>query len=124
MALADLLTLPHFIIMLVGFIHLTISILLVVLHRPKKWYSLHVIFAANGVELVIIGLIILSGLILDIPHGIIGLIVIIFFIGELFSGIIATKRKEKNIRLIHIWVSRVIYIVALITIILGILNFI
>lgn len=124
MALVDLLQVPHFIVMLAGFIHLSIAMLLVAFHKPKKWYSLHLIFATTGVELIVIGLLILSSLILGIPHGIIGLIAAIILIGELIVGYIAIKTKEKKIRITHIWVSRVIYIVTLVAIILGILNFI
>ncbi|NVM38008.1 MAG: hypothetical protein HWN81_20610 [Candidatus Lokiarchaeota archaeon] len=124
MALVDLFQFPHFIVMLVGFIHLSIAMLLVAFHKPKKWYSLHLIFAATGVELIVIGLLILSGLILGIPHGIIGLIAAIILIGELIVGYIAIKTKERKIRITHIWVSRVIYIVTLVALILGVLNFI
>lgn len=124
MALVDLLQFPHFIVMLAGFIHLSIAMLLVAFHKPKKWYSLHIIFATTGVELIVIGLLILSGLILDIPHGIIGLVVAIILISELIGGYIAVKTKEKRIRLAHIWFGRVIYIIILVVIILGIINFI
>ena len=124
MALADLFQFPHFVVMLIGVIHLTISILLVILHKPKNWYKLHPIFATTGVEFVIIGLLILSGLILGIPHGIIGLIASIILIGELIVGYIAIKTKEKKIRMTHIWVSRVIYIVIVVALILGILNYV
>ena len=124
MALIDLLQFPHFIVMLAGFFHLSIAILVVAFHKPQKWRILHFIFAGTGVELIAIGLLILSGLILDIPHGIIGLIVTIILIGELVGGYIAVKTKEKRIRLVHIWISRIIYIITLIVIILGIMNYI
>jgi len=124
MALADLLQFPHFIIMLIGFIHLTIAIILVIIHRPKKWYSLHVIFATSGIELIVIGILILSELTLDIPHAILGLIVIIVLVGELVGGVVARKLKDRKIRLAHIWISRIIYIITLVVIILGITYFI
>lgn len=124
MALIDLLQFPHFIVMLIGVIHLSIAILLVAFHKPKKWFTLHVIFAITGMELIIIGLLILNALVLDIPHGILGLIVVIVLIGELIGGLIAVKTKDKNIRKAHIWISRMIYILVLIAVILGIIYFV
>lgn len=124
MALVDLLGLPHFPIMLIGVIFLTLAILMVILHKPKKWFLLHTIFSIIGIALAITGLIILSGLILGIPHAILGLIVVIFLVGELFSGAIARKMKNRKIRTMHIWVSRVIYIISLVVIVLGIINYI
>ncbi len=110
--------------MLIGVIHLSISIIVVTIHKPKQWYILHLIFATTGIELIIIGIVLLSGLILDIPHGIMGLIIVIILIGELFGGILARKTKEKKIRYTHIWISRIVYIATLIAVVLGILNFI
>jgi hypothetical protein len=109
--------------MLLGVIHLSISILLIILHKPKKWFTLHVIFASTGIELIIIGLLILNALILDIPHGILGLIVVIVLISELVGGIIAVKKKNRNLRKAHIWISRIIYILVLIAVILGFIYF-
>jgi len=124
MALEDLLQFPHFIVMLVGFIHLTIALILVIVHKPKKWFSLHVIFATSGIELIVIGILILIDLTLDIPHAILGIIVTVVLLGELVGGVVARKLKDKNIRLAHIWISRIIYIITLVVIILGINNFI
>ena len=123
MALVDILQFPHFIVMLLGVIHLSIAILLVAFHKPKKWFSLHVIFASSGIELIIIGLLILNALVLDIPHGILSLIVIIVLIGELIGGIVAVRTKERNIRKAHIWISRITYILTLFAVILGIISF-
>ncbi len=124
MALVDLLQVPHFIIMLIGFIHISVAMLFVAFHKPKNWRILHFCFAATGVELILIGLLILSGLILHIAHGIIGLIVVIILIGDLIGGYVAVKTKDSRIRFVHIWASRVLYVVMLIVIILGIFYFI
>lgn len=123
MLLVDLLQFPHFIVMILGVIHLSIAMLLVVFHRPNKWFTLHVIFAATGIELIIIGLLILNALILNIPHGIFGLIIVVLLIGELIGGFFAVKTKDKNIRKAHIWLSRIVYILALFAIILGLISF-
>jgi hypothetical protein len=123
MALIDLLQFPHFIIMLIGIIHMTISILLVILHKPKNWSVLHKIFALTGVELAVIGLLILSGLILEIPHGILGLIVAIILLAELIVGFVAVKMKKREVRLSHIWIGRLIYITLLVALFLGIIYF-
>ncbi|MFX1503323.1 MAG: hypothetical protein ACFFDH_20340, partial [Promethearchaeota archaeon] len=88
------------------------------------WRTLHFIFAATGVELILIGLLMISALILNIAHGIIGLIVVIILISELIAGYVAVKATNKRIRYAHIWVSRVLYMVMLILILLGIFYFI
>ena len=122
MALSDLLQFPHFYAMLIAVIFLTISIILVTIHKPKKWFYLHIFCSTTGITLTIIGVILLMGLNLTIFHGVVGLIAIIFLIGELIAGFIARKTKNKRIRSFHLWVSRIIYIVVLIAVFLGILT--
>ena len=48
MGLTELLQLPHFPVMLLAVIFLTLSLVIVILHKPKQWFRLHVIFAATG----------------------------------------------------------------------------
>lgn len=124
MALSDLLQFPHFYPMFIAAIFLTTSIILVTVHKPKKWFYFHIFFSTTGTVLAVIGVILLMVLNLTIVHGVLGLIVIIFLIFELIGGSIARKLKNKNLRKLHLWVSRIIYIVVIITLILGILLFI
>ncbi len=124
MALSDLLQFPHFYVMIIAVILLTFSIILVTIHKPKRWFYLHMFCSTTGTLLTIVGIILLMGLNLTITHAILGLIAIIFLIGELFVGYIARKKKDKRIRTFHLWVTRIIYIVVLIAVILGIINFI
>lgn len=124
MALSDLLQFPHFYLMILAAIFLTISIILVTIHKPKKWFYLHILSSSAGVVLTVMGILILMNLNLTIPHSILGLITLIFLIGELIGGFIARKTKDKRIRTFHLWLSRVIYIVVLVTLILGIIIFI
>jgi len=124
MSIVDLFQFPHFILILIGIIFLSLSLLFVIIHKPKKWFLLHVISATIGIVLSIIGIAILSALILTIPHGILGLLAIIFLVYALVVGIIARNLKKKNLRLAHIWTSRFIYLLTLIALILGILSFI
>ncbi len=123
MALDALLGLIHFPIMVSALIFLGISIVVIIIHKPKMWFRLHILTSAVGIILAIIGVLTLNALLLDIPHGVIGLIILILLIIELAVGFFARKTKDKRIRLLHIWVSRTIYIVALITAILGLINF-
>jgi len=123
MALSDLLQFPHFYVMIIAVIFLTISIILVTIHKPKKWFYIHIFCSFTGTILTIVGILLLTGLDLTIPHGVIGLIAIIFLIGELISGSTARKLKNKKIRSIHLWVSRIIYIIVLIAVVLGIIFF-
>lgn len=124
MALSDLLQFPHFYLMVIAVACLTFSILLVTIHKPKKWFYFHIFFSSTGTVLAIIGVILLMALNLTIIHGVIGLIVIIFLIGELIGGSVARRLKNKKIRTLHLWISRIIYIVVIITLILGISLFV
>lgn len=123
MALDDLLGLVHFPIMVSALIFLGISIVLIIIHKPKMWFRLHILTSAIGAILAIIGVLTLNALILAIPHGVIGIIILILFNIELVVGFLARKTKDKRIRLLHIWASRTIYIIALITAILGLVYF-
>ena len=123
MALDALLGLVHFPIMISALIFLGISIVLIIIHKPKMWFRLHIVTSAVGVTLALIGVLTLNALILVIPHGIIGLIILILLFVELVVGFLARKTKDKKIRLLHLWASRTIYIIALITAILGLIYF-
>ena len=120
MGLAELLQLPHFPVMITAIIFLTIAILFIIIHKPKIWFSLHVIFASSGIILAIVGLYLLDSLILILNHATIGLITFLILLGTTLIGTIAYRIKKKNIRLIHIWISRVIYIISIVTVVLGI----
>ena len=122
MAFVDLLTSFHFYVMLIAGIFFSISISLVAFHKPKRWLFLHQCFASLGLVTGIIGLILLGGLELAIIHGIIGLITLISFGIIISIGLYAIKQKDKNARTIHLWLSRIIYILLLIIIVLGIIT--
>ena len=118
----SLITFPHFIIMLLAIIFFTGSITMVIAHKPKNWFLLHKFFASVGVLTAIIGVISLGGLVLEILHGILGLIITIIFIGVIFLGLFAIKKKEKKVRSAHILISRITYIISLFLVILGIIT--
>lgn len=105
MALDALLGLVHFPIMVSALIFLGISIVLIIIHKPKMWFRLHIVTSAVGVLLALIGVLTLNALILVIPHGIIGLIILILLFIELVVGFLARKTKDKKIRLLHLWAS-------------------
>ncbi|NVM16758.1 MAG: hypothetical protein HWN80_03520 [Candidatus Lokiarchaeota archaeon] len=96
---------------------------MVFFHKPKNWFILHIFFTSLGLLTGIIGLILLDGLVLEILHGILGLITIIPFIGIISIGLIAIKKKNRNVRATHIWLSRIIYLLTLFLIVLGIITF-
>lgn len=124
MVLQDLLLFPHFWGMLTVEILLGLSVAMVLLHKPKSWRKLHMIFTGLAIILVIIG-VILVGLNLAIPHGIFGLITLILLAGAGIGGIVAIKKakNKKQIRNAHIWLGRIIFILATISLLFGILNF-
>ena len=120
MGVAELLQLPHFPVMITAIIFLTIALIFIIFHKPKIWFSLHVIFASSGIILTITGLYLLDSLILILNHAIIGLITFLILVGTSLIGTIAYRIKNKNVRLMHLWISRVIYIISIVTVVLGI----
>ncbi|MFX1457494.1 MAG: hypothetical protein ACFFDB_19165 [Promethearchaeota archaeon] len=110
--------------MIIAIAFLTTSIILVTIHKPKKWFYLHIFFSTTGTVLAIIGVILLMVLNLTILHGALGLFVILFLVGEVIGGSVARKIKNKKLRSLHLWISRIIYIVVIINLILGISFFI
>ena len=122
MALVDLLGFPHFWVMLIGIVLLTISVILVITHKPEKWFLLHKLFAVAGIVLALIGIIALSGLNLSILHGIFGLIIFIWLTGEIVGGYIASKKKDKTMRKVHLQLGRLVFILALVALLFGILT--
>jgi len=123
MAIINLVMFPHFLVMLFAVISFSVSISMVALHKPKNWLLLHKFFASLGLLTGIIGLILLGGLVLEILHGILGLVTIIFFAVIIVMGLVAIYKKDKNVRTIHIWLSRIIYILTLVLVVLGIMTF-
>lgn len=123
MAIADLILFRHFLVMFLAVISFSVSISMVALHKPKNWLLLHKFFASLGLLIGIIGLILLGGLVLEILHGILGLFSIISFTAIIVIGLVAIYKKNKNVRKIHIWLSRIIYILTLFLIVLGIVTF-
>ena len=123
MAIADLILFRHFLVMFLAVISFSVSISMVALHKPKNWLLLHKFFASLGLLIGIIGLILLGGLVLEILHGILGLFSIISFTAIIVIGLLAIYKKKINVRKIHIWLSRIIYILTLFLIVLGIVTF-
>jgi len=124
MATANLLSLPHFWIMLIGIVLLAIAITVVVIHKPKEWFLFHKLFAVAGIIFTLIGVLVLIGLKLFLIHAIFGLIVFIWLIVEIIGGYVAFKKKDQNMRKMHIWMGRLVFLFALLVLIFGLLTFI
>ncbi|MFW9822978.1 MAG: hypothetical protein ACFFE4_08595 [Candidatus Thorarchaeota archaeon] len=120
MGIAELIQLPHFPVMLSAIILLTLALIFIIIHKPKKWFSLHVIFASAGIILAVIGLFILDALLLFLTHAFIGLIVFIILVGTILIGTVAYRMKRKKVRNLHIWISRIIYVISIVAVVLGI----
>ena len=73
---------------------------------------------------ILIGLFVLIRLNLFILHAVIGLIVIIWLVGEIIGGIVAYKKKDAKMRNIHIWLGRIVFFIALLVVTFGILTLI
>ena len=124
MPAADILTFPHFWIMLIGIALLALAIIVVTIHKPEKWLLFHKMFAVAGIILTLIGFLVLIELNFILIHAIFGLIVIIWLFGELFGGYIASKKQDKTMRKVHIWLGRIVFLCALLLLIFGIIAFI
>ncbi|MFX0076421.1 MAG: hypothetical protein ACFE96_13350 [Candidatus Hermodarchaeota archaeon] len=122
MAIEDLIASVHFYFMLVAIVFFSTSMLMVAFHKPKSWLLLHKSFASLGFLTSIIGLIVLGRLVLEIIHGFFGFIIMIIFAVITLLGLIAIQKKNKNVRAVHLWLSRIIYILSLFLIVLGILT--
>ncbi|TFG02980.1 MAG: hypothetical protein EU540_00530 [Promethearchaeota archaeon] len=124
MPISDILTFPHFWVMLIGIALLALSIIVVTIHKPEKWFLLHKTFAMAGIILTLIGLLVLMGLNFILIHAIFGLVVIVWLIGEILGGYVASKKQDKNMRKMHILAGRIVFLIAIIVLIFGILAFI
>ena len=124
MPVSDILTFPHFWVMLIGITLLALSIIVVTIQKPEKWFLLHKTFAVAGIILTLIGLLVFMGLNLILIHAIFGLVVIVWLIGEILGGYVASKKQNKNMRKMHIMAGRIVFIITIIVLIFGILAFI
>ena len=123
MCALNIIGLPHFWIILSGVILLTLSVIIVTIHKPENWYFLHRIFAISGIILLIIGIFILTGLYTNVLiHRIFGIIVIIWFIGEVIGGVVAYTKKNPQMRKIHVLSGRLVLIMVIFVIIIGIIT--
>jgi hypothetical protein len=122
MSIIDLFTFPHFYFMLSTLLLISIGIYFVLAHNPENWFFLHKLFMGLGLIVAIVGLIVVGALRLTIIHAILGLITVILLTLSIIGGLYATKKQEKKLRTGHIWFGRLVYLVALIVIIIGILT--
>ncbi|MFX1275080.1 MAG: hypothetical protein ACFFBP_18625 [Promethearchaeota archaeon] len=122
MSILGIVGLPHFWMMITGIILLAISIVSVTLHKPKKWFEIHRIFAMVGIVLTIIGIFVLTRLIIALVHQIIGIVVLIWLIGEIIGGFVAYKKKDPKMRKLHVLTGRLAFITVIVVIILGIIG--
>jgi len=123
MSLIDLLTFPHFLMMLGLLISLSIALIAVATHKPQQWFLIHKVFIVIALIFGIIGLILLGALHLILVHAILGLIGLILLAFSALGGLFATKKQDPKIRNVHIWFGRVLYIYYLIVILIGIITF-
>jgi len=123
LSLVDLFLFPHFIVMLSSLAFISIGLMTVAFHEPEQWFFLHKLFIGIGLLVAIIGLIVLLMLNLFILHALFGLTVIILLVLSATGGYIASEKKDQTLRKGHIWIGRGLYVLALVTVILGILTF-
>jgi len=123
MTIVGLFSFPHFYIMLSTLVLISIGIYFVLTHKPENWFFLHKLFMGLGLIIAIVGLIILGALRLTIIHAILGLITVILLAFSIIGGWYANKENDKKLRTGHIWFGRLVYLLAVIVVIIGIITF-
>jgi len=122
MSAINILGLTHFWIILIGAILLSIGVILVAIHKPKAWFFLHRLFSIGGIILVILGIFLLTGLYTNVLiHRILGIIAIIWLIGEVIGGVVAYTKKNPQMRKIHVLSGRLALIMVIFVIIIGLI---
>lgn len=124
MAFIDLFGFPHFYLIGIGVLFFTIGVVFVLIHKPKEWYKLHLVFISIGMALSVVGIIILRG-ITTILHAYFAIASGVLLIATIIIGIFArtTKKNKKINRSIHIWGGRVAYLFIIVTLVFGIISF-
>ena len=122
MSALNIVILPHFWIMITGIILLFLSVIVVSIHKHEKWFFYHRIFAIIGIMLTLIGIFILTGLYTALIHQVLGIIAVIWLIGEIMGGFVAYKKKNPQMRKIHILTGRLAFLMVIFVIIMGILT--
>jgi len=122
MSAINIVGLTHFWIILIGAILLSLSVILVTIHKPKSWFFLHRLFSIGGIILVILGIFLLTGLYTNaLIHRILGIIAIFWLIGEVLGGVVAYAKKNPQMRKIHILSGRLALIMVIFVIIIGLI---
>jgi hypothetical protein len=122
MSSLNIIVLPHFWIILIGVILLSLGVLFVTIHKPKGWFFLHRLFSLGGIILVILGIFLLTGLYTNVLiHRILGIIAIIWLIGEVIGGLVAYMKKNPQMRKIHVLSGRLALIMVIFVIIIGLI---
>jgi len=123
MDIIGLLTFPFFYLMVSVLILLLIGIMFVLTHKPENWFFFHKLFMGLGLITGLIGIIILGVLSFSLLYLIFALITIILLLFSIMGGFIANKQQDKKLRSFHIWFGRIMYFVAIILLIIGIITY-
>jgi hypothetical protein len=119
--LESLFQFPHFIWIGLGLILMLVGIIFIYLHKPHSWFLLHKIFSSIGVFSTILGILLLPQLIFTLPHTYLGLIGAIGMAVCIAFGVYFGLQKKKNrkVRMAHIWQGRMYFILMIIAAFLG-----
>ena len=123
MDIIGLLTFPFFYLMLSVLILLLIGIMFVLTHKPENWFFFHKLFMTLGLMVGLLGVIILGLIDLTLLYLILAVITIILLLLSIMGGFIANKKQDKKLRSFHIWFGRIMYIIATILLIIGIITY-
>lgn len=123
MDIIGLLTFPFFYLMVSVLVLLLIGIMFVLTHKPENWFFLHKLFMGLGLITGLIGIIILGVLNFSLLYLIFGVITVILLLFSIMGGFIANKQQDKKLRSFHIWFGRIMYIIATILLIIGIITY-
>lgn len=112
---------PHFIWIGLGLVLMLIGIIFIYLHKPRSWFLIHKIFTSVGVFSTFLGIFLLPQLVFNLPHtylaliGAIGMAICVAF--GVYFGL--QKKKNRKVRIAHIWQGRIYFGLMLIVAFLG-----
>ena len=113
MDLADILSLLHFWLISIGFILISIALLILIVKKSQNTkFVTHVVLSCTGLILIIIGLIFFTDFRLNQLHGILGLNATSLTLTAAIGGILAkSKIKRKDIvKKVHIWWGTIVFL--------------
>lgn len=114
----------HAVLMVVGLLLILVAVVNVVNKTPKtSWLKAHKMTGGIGCVLIICGLIVAGYMVYEdhfkVSHAYVGLVTLIFTVMTPILGFVSLKMHKKPVRTVHVWVSRAVVVLLVITVLSG-----